>query len=371
MKVSKKISIFCAILLFILSLSLFLINDNYKFIVAIFLFFCALFLIYQFRKRKVVSVYKRQVIIIATFASLVYLMAFYLFSSKYGYHNSLYPFTLMNVLKYLIPTIVAIVSYEIIRFALISQENKMASITAYIAGVLLDVIFLSTIIEVKTVNNFMDLVGHTILPAVISNVLFFNLSKNYGIYPNILYRLVTSIYLYIIPIVPAVPESLEALYRLFFPVLLLIFIKTLYEKQHKKALEKKSIFSNVIFGSSFVVVIVFTLILSGMFSVKALVIATESMTGEINKGDILLYEEYKGEGLSVGEVIVFSAGESIVVHRIVDIKEVDGELRYYTKGDANLDTDDGYRTKTDIVGLSEFKLPYFGYLTLWLHEIFA
>ena len=184
-------------------------------------------------------------------------------------------------------------------------------------------------------------------------------------------RLVTSIYLYIIPIVPAVPESLEALYRLFFPVLLLIFIKTLYEKQHKKALEKKSIFSNVIFGSSFVVVIVFTLILSGMFSVKALVIATESMTGEINKGDILLYEEYKGEGLSVGEVIVFSAGESIVVHRIVDIKEVDGELRYYTKGDANLDTDDGYRTKTDIVGLSEFKLPYFGYLTLWLHEIFA
>ena len=143
------------------------------------------------------------------------------------------------------------------------------------------------------------------------------------------------------------------------------------EKQHKKALEKKSIISNVIFGSSFVVVIVFTLILSGIFSVKALVIATESMTGEINKGDILLYEEYNGEVLSIGEIIVFSEGESVVVHRIVDIKEIDGELRYYTKGDTNLDQDKGYRTETDIIGLSEFKLPYFGYLTLWLHDIFA
>ena len=371
MKIDKKISIFCGILLFVLSLSLFLINVDYKFLVAIFLFFCALFLVYQFKKRSVVSINKKRVLLIMGVSSFVYVMTLYLVGISYGFNKSLYPFSFLNLFRYIIPSIVSIISFEIIRYILISQENKFASITTYIAGVIIDVLLFSYIIEVKNYNNVMDLIGQTILPALISNILFFNLSKNYGIYPNILYRLVTSIYIYIIPIVPAVPKSLESLFRLFFPVLLLVFIKALYEKKKKKALEKKGIISNIIFGSLFIFVSMFTLVLSGQLHYKALVIATDSMTGEINRGDILIYEEYSGESLSVGEVIVFTNGESIIVHRIVEIEEIDGELRYYTQGDANDDLDSGYRTTSDIVGHSDFKIPYFGYFTLWLHDIFA
>ena len=298
-------------------------------------------------------------------------MGMYLLGSKYGFDKSLYQFSILNLLLHIIPIVVSIIFYEIIRFTLISQENKMANITTFIAGVILDIILFAVFIKVNNFNTFIDLIGQTLLPAVISNVLFFNLSKNYGIYPNILYRLVTSVYLYIIPIVPAVPKSLESLIRLFFPVLLLIFIKALYEKEIKKALEKKSIISNIIFVGSFVIVIVFSLILSSEFHLKALVIATDSMTGEVNRGDVLIYEDYEGETLSIGEVIVFKDGESIIVHRIVDIVEIDGQLRYYTKGDANLDQDRGYRVKSDILGSSDFKIPYFGYITLWLHDIFA
>ena len=59
-----------------------------------------------------------------------------------------------------------------------------------------------------------------------------------------------------------------------------------------------------------------------------------------------------------------------VVHRLVGIENIDNEDRYYTKGDANEDNDPGYITRSDIVGVTKFKLSYFGYPTLWLRELF-
>ena len=45
------------------------------------------------------------------------------------------------------------------------------------------------------------------------------------------------------------------------------------------------------------------------------------------------------------------------------------ETRYYTKGDANQKQDDGYRTSKDVIGQVKFKIPYIGYLTLWVNNL--
>ena len=44
------------------------------------------------------------------------------------------------------------------------------------------------------------------------------------------------------------------------------------------------------------------------------------------------------------------------------------ETRYYTKGDANVQEDDGYRLKKDVVGKVKIRIPYIGYLTLWVND---
>jgi hypothetical protein len=146
MKIDKKISIFCGILLFVLSLSLFLLNDKLKFLVAVFLFFYALFLVRYFKKRSVVSVNKKYVLLIVGVSSAIYLMGMYLLGSKYGFDKSLYQFSILNLLLHIIPIVVSIIFYEIIRFTLISQENKMANITTFIAGVILDIILFAVFI---------------------------------------------------------------------------------------------------------------------------------------------------------------------------------------------------------------------------------
>ena len=44
------------------------------------------------------------------------------------------------------------------------------------------------------------------------------------------------------------------------------------------------------------------------------------------------------------------------------------EIRYYTKGDANKESDEGYIKRENILGKVNFRIPYIGYFTLWVND---
>ena len=71
-----------------------------------------------------------------------------------------------------------------------------------------------------------------------------------------------------------------------------------------------------------------------------------------------------------GQVIAFEKNDRVVIHRVVDIQIINGQTRYFTKGDANTSNDDGFIYDYDIVGIVNFKIPYIGYPTLWLRSLF-
>ena len=87
------------------------------------------------------------------------------------------------------------------------------------------------------------------------------------------------------------------------------------------------------------------------------------------KLDMILYERYEDQVIKEGQVIIFLEQESKIVHRVVKIERIGNETRYYTKGDANEDLDYGYRVDSDIFGLTDIKIAYIGYPTLWLREL--
>ena len=188
--------------------------------------------------------------------------------------------------------------------------------------------------------------------------------------PNIAYRLITTLYVYFIPTVSGIPDVMAACIKLIMPMLMLAFIAALYSNKKKNAVPKKgSKLSTIGVVITIVVVVLIAMLISCQFRFGALVIATESMTGEINKGDMIIYEEYKNQKIEEGQVIVFLQSGNRIVHRVVSIKMVGAETRYYTKGDANEENDAGYRTASDIVGLTDLKIAYAGYPTLWLREL--
>lgn len=94
------------------------------------------------------------------------------------------------------------------------------------------------------------------------------------------------------------------------------------------------------------------------------------MAGHINKGDAIIYERYDGGLINKDEVIVFKRDNIKVIHRVIDVRVVNDEYRYYTKGDANMQRDDGYVTAKDIIGTTDLRIKYIGYPSLWLRDIF-
>jgi signal peptidase len=115
---------------------------------------------------------------------------------------------------------------------------------------------------------------------------------------------------------------------------------------------------------------VLIMLVSCEFKYGLMVIGSGSMTGTINEGDAVIFESYEEQPVHTGQVIIFDYKNIKAVHRVIKIVNVNGETRYYTKGDANKEQDDGYITKDDIYGLVKVRIKYIGHPTLFVKELF-
>lgn len=327
-----------------------------------------------FKKRNILSINKNQVLLIMTVIALLYVMAYYLTGLEFGFYKNLYRLNFNNFLKYFLPVAAVILCSEIIRFVLLAQNDKLTSALCYLSCVVADMLICSNIPYVTSFARFMDLVAGALFPAVFANFLYNYLSKRYGIYPNLVFRAITTLHAYAFPISSGISESLVNLFKILLPFAIYFFIDALYEKKRRYALGNKSrvwrIMSKILTVIVVIIMIGTVMLISNQFYFGAYVIATESMTGELNQGDVAIYESYEDQTIIEGQVIVFEKDGSMIIHRVADIKIINGNTRYYTKGDVNEDFDSGYITDADIVGLVNLKLPYLGFPTIWIRSLF-
>ena len=91
-----------------------------------------------------------------------------------------------------------------------------------------------------------------------------------------------------------------------------------------------------------------------------------------NKGDILLIIKANPEKLEVGNIIIFNANQrNPVIHRIVDIKEINGQKVFSTLGDNNMGQLDLEKEiiESQLVGKAVLKIaPYIGWVKLIFYE---
>ncbi len=324
------------------------------------------------KKRPILSMNKKQIIMIISVISLLYLSLYYFTGLSFGFYKNPYAFNGDLFFTFFIPTVAVIVASEIFRYVLRAQEDKVADILCYLSCVFAELIVCSTAsVAISSFSNFMDLVVETLFPAVLANLLYHYLSKRYGYYPNIIFRAATTLYVYIIPYKPAMSESLVSFANMMVPIAIFLFIDSLYEKKRRLALGKKSRLEVPITVLAVTIMLAVIMLISNQFRFGAYVIATESMTGELNKGDAAIYERYDDQTVIEGQVIAFRDGKSVVIHRVNDIQIINGQTRYFTKGDANEDMDAGFIYDSNIIGLVKFKIPFIGYPTLWLRSLFS
>ena len=350
------------------------IGESGRIFAAILLLPAAIAIPYFVKKRPILSINKNQVLLIITVIALLYVMLYYLSGTEFGYYQNPYRLTLSNFWRFFLPIATIIVSTEIVRYVLMAQKDFLTRALCYLSCLIADMLIVSNIPSVRNFNQFMDLVAGAVMPALLSNLLYNYLSKRYGMYPNIVFRAVTILHAYTFSVTSGIEASLVNMFKLFLPIIIYLFIDALFEKKVRYALGNISpvwkVASAILTAIVVIIMVGTVMLISNQFKYGSLVIATESMTGELNKGDVVMFEKYDNQVIEEGQVIVFEKNRSMIVHRVVEIEIINGVPRYYTKGDANEDRDSDYITDAEIVGVISIKLPYFGYPTIWMRSLF-
>lgn len=321
------------------------------------------------KKRSSLSINKREVLLLTTIVAVLYVVLMLIAGTFVTSYKNPYFVNVERLFELIIPSVIIIIASEIIRYVLLGQKNKFATIMSWLICVIAEVLMFSGIADFENFNHFMDLVGMTLFPAVSSNVYYHYIAKRFGTLPNMSFRLICALYVYFIPVYSEIPNALHACIKILLPLVMLALTSALFEKKKRNAIVKGKKASLISMVVAVVVVVSTAMLISCQFRFGAMVIATESMTGEINKGDMIIYERYDGQTIKEGQVIVFLQYENKIIHRVIKIEHIGNEVRYYTKGDANEEQDQGYITDADIVGLTDMKIAYVGFPTLWLREL--
>lgn len=95
-------------------------------------------------------------------------------------------------------------------------------------------------------------------------------------------------------------------------------------------------------------------------------IATGSMQPSLMVGDLAVVDTTR-KVPEEGDVISYESQGVSVVHRVIEVREEDGETVWITKGDNNADADPDPVYADQIEGIVSWSIPKAGWLTLWMH----
>lgn len=359
-----------SLIIFAVLLSALFVNvGDSKIVTACLLLPLTLVTVLLIKKRTSLSINKREVLLLVTIVGVIYVILMQMSGVFFELYKNPYFVNGERFLKMLLPSLAIIVMTEIIRWIFLAQKIKIISVVTFFSCVLAEILMFSNIAGITSFNRFMDLVGMTLFPALSANFYYHYVSKRYGALPNIVFRIITTLYVYFLPTVSGMSDALTSCIKIVLPIVMLSLVSAMFEKKKKNAVRKGQKLSAVGTVITVIIIVGVAMLISCQFRFGALVIATESMTGEINKGDMIIYERYDDQIIEEGQVIVFLSNSNKVVHRVVKIENIGGETRYYTKGDANSVIDAGYINDSHIVGLTDVKIAYIGYPTLWLREL--
>ena len=371
MKKDKRLIIFEVILLLIIISAMFFNKIITRQILAIILLIYTIFNKVLVKNDKIGYSNSRNFTIMLTIIGLVYVGFLYFLGIFAGFYRSTVQLTLWSIANYIIPFIIIIISSEITRKNLLLRENKISQYIIVIAMVMLDVVINTNIYNLDSVNDYFTLVTFIIISSIANNIFFnYSVKKFRNATAIIIYKIITTLYMYFIPITPDIYIFLESVFKLILPYIMYAIVQTFYGKKEEIISTKHKRRDTVILIISIIIIVLIIMLVSCKFKFGALVVGSASMTGTINKGDIIIYEKYeKEEQVKVGSVIVFNNDDTKIIHRIIDKKTVGGKLIYHTQGDANQTKDEGYRVYEDIYGQVKLRIPYIGYFTLWINDL--
>lgn len=330
------------------------------------------YFILGYQKEK--SRYNKDIILSILIYIAIYYITTYLLGLFIGFSRNIYSINMTNLINNIVPLIILIPIAEIYRYIINNKikNNYWLLGLSVLAFSMIDITFTLSAVNFNDFYSILKTFGLFILPSIAKNFMLTYISFKVSYKPNIIYRYLIEIPKYILPIIPNFGAYIESVIYFTFPILVFIMIYNNFKKREKVIISsKKNKRSKIIYTIAILLIVIMVGLTSGYFKYQAIVIATGSMTPNINKGDIVIVEKLNEKeilNLKKGEILVFHREDKIVVHRIYEVYSSGYETFFKTKGDHN-ESPDGYLIETsEVIGTVKFKIRYIGYPTVALNE---
>ena len=358
------------ILLFLINL-IFLQANNYIIALAIIIIFFISTFVLGFEEDR--HRFKKDGILYAIIFSIIYELFLYISGIFIGFLKSGYSFTLLSIFRNIIPFAMIIFTGEILRheFIIKGEKKKIFYILTVILFILIDTsanIFRYNFTSSRVILEAICLI---MIPSISKNILLTYWMNKFGILANIIYLSITSLIVFVVPIIPDFNKYLQAVIGLIYPAIVYFITKRILKDYTKKSSRSNKAIARIITISLAIFSLILIALTSGIFKYYFLTIGSGSMRDKIEVGDVVIVKKLKNSELNqikVGNVLVFKMNNKIIVHRVIDIKKDKGELQFKTKGDNNKEEDNWVVTENGVIGVTNHVIPMIGLPSVWLYE---
>lgn len=364
--------IYFAFVIVFLLLNLLVLNISAKLqLLPIFIIiFLLSFIFFKFRKDKTYA--RIQVTITMLLIGIVQIVLYLLTGFLEGFSKNAISMSFNRFLTVILPIILILVVIELLRYMISVkfEKNNLIRILSITMFVLFDVTLFGSNVNFNSLDSVLEFLGITFFPSLVSNIVFDDMVVKYGYKPILVYRLLTTLCYYMLPIVPNMYILFRAIARIVIPLIFYFILSYMYDRvTFQEVLKVKPKIS-----ISSIIILILVIIMAGLISCEfrygILTIGSGSMTGTLNKGDIAFFEKFNGQELEIGDIIIFKRGKRNIVHRITQVGLFNDEYVYITKGDKNKVEDNGYVYQKDIQGIVHYRIKYIGYPSIWIRNLF-
>lgn len=305
---------------------------------------------------------------------LFYFLISYLFGLFIGFNKTIYSLTLSNLVKNILPTVTIIFVTEILRYELIrkTNNNKIVIGLSFVVFLLLDICIGFYNYNLKIQEQAYEFIGVVVLGGLSRNILMTVIASKVDYYTAITYRLIMELYIFIVPIVPAIGPYINSVILIVLPILLsFMILNTLRSTKIQKPNEKNK--KAYLYWVVLSILLILVGINSGFFKYQSLVIGSNSMLPYMARGDVIVIEKLKGQeirNLEKGDILVFRYDNKIIAHRIYEVNEKSNGIYFVTKGDNNNQPDDAVVSEEKVMGILRLRYKKIGLPSIWVSELF-
>lgn len=368
----KLANYYLVILIIFFLLNLLVLNMNSK--VELALIFIALLIISKkiFKYRRCNIFNKNTILGTMALIGVIQVSIHYVIGLLTDFSKNALPISEHIILVIVIPLTIIIIIQEFLRyqFAINKGNTKVFKLLTIILFIIVDVTIFGSTVNLRSLDSTVTFLGTVLFPSIVNNVVYNRMTVKYGYKTIIVYRIITIISYYFIPVIPNMNLLVKSVFKITLPLIIYLTMSYMFDRVEFEAVMRKRKGISISTIILLIIILLATALVSCAFRYGIMAIGSGSMTGTINYGDAVIFEKYKDQELEIGDIIIYAKKDKNVIHRITEIGVFNDEYVYVTKGDNNKYADSGYVYKENIVGIIHKRIKYIGFPAIWFRSLF-